>query len=263
MSVAVSLGGASSSIIWVLVGTFVVYQLVSTFTAWYRLRHFPGPPLAAFSYLWLARVALSGKSWAVHMQARERYGKGSHLLRIAPNMLMYDDPAINRHLNSARSRYTRSDWYNPMRFDPYVHTMFSTQDTAYHDDVKAKTAAGYSGKDVPTLESDIDCQVENMKCLIRKKYLSTSEENKPMDFALVAQYFTLDSLTKIAYGEEFGFTATDSDIHGYIKLVEGAMPLFALASDVPWVGSLISSQFMLKSFGPKPTDAGGMGKMIG
>jgi hypothetical protein len=253
------------SALWLLFGVFATYQIFTSIVAWYRLRRFPGPILASFSYLWLAQTAVSGAAWKRHMAVRERYSRGgtNPIVRVGPNVLIHDNPDIHRHINSARSRYAKADWYASMRFDPYVHTMFSTKDRALHDDVKARTAAGYSGKDVPMLEADIDSQVENLKALIRRKYLSTGQTTRPVDFARVANYFTLDSLTKIAYGNEFGYLATDSDMNGYIKLMESTSLIFALSADVPWIGSLMSSDFMLKSFGPKPTDTAGMGSMMG
>lgn len=257
-------GSPSTTIAWLL-GAFVLYYVVTSVFAWYRLRHFPGPFLASFSYLWLARTAASGETWKRHMDARAKYNPdGSNpFIRVGPDVLIHDSPDIHRLINSARSRYTKAQWYNSMRLDPYVHTMFSSTDVAYHDEIKSKTAAGYSGKEVPTLEKDIDGQIEEVKKLIRRKYLSKGDQTKPMDFARVANYFTLDSLTKIAYGKEFGYVPTDSDMNGYIKLMEDTSVALALSADVPWIGKLLASDFMLKMLGPKPTDSKGMGMMMG
>jgi hypothetical protein len=253
------------STLWLLCGLFVTYQVVSSIAAWYRLRRYPGPFLASFSYLWLARTAVSGAAWKRHMDAREKYSRGGTMpiIRVGPDVLIHDSPDIHRYINAARSRYTKAGWYSSMRFDPYTHTMFSTSDSALHDDVKARTAAGYSGKEVPSLEADIDGQVENVKALLRRKYLSDGAATRPVDFAKVANYFTLDSLTKIAYGDEFGYLETDSDMNGYIKLMEDTSAIMSLSADVPWVGRFVSSDFMLKMFGPKPTDKTGMGMMMG
>lgn len=238
-----------------------LYLSVTTFLAWYRLRHFRGPVLASFSYLWLARASISGKAMKIHMAARDRYG--GPLVRVAPDMLVTDDPEIHRHINGARAGYAKAEWYHAMRIDPYVHTMFSTCDTAYHDDVKARTAAGYAGRDVPSLESDVDEQIGGLKALIRRKYLSTPSSTRPIDFANAAQYFTLDSLAKIAFGREFGYLAADADFNGYIKLMEQTTAALALGADVEWIGKLLFSDFMLKLLGPKPTDHTGVGMMMG
>lgn len=244
----------------------VLYVVSLRALAWYRLRHFPGPFLASFTYIWLFRTATSGESWKRHMDARARYGGAdgaNPFVRVGPDVIIHDSPDIHRAINSARSRYAKARWYHSMRFDPYTHTMFSSTDAAFHDDVKARTAPGYSGREVPSLERDIDGQVDEVKALIRRKYLSKGDETWPMDFARVANYFTLDSLTKIAYGNEFGYLPADRDVNGYIKLMEDTGVVFALSADVPSIGKILSSDLMLKLFGPKPTDASGMGAMMG
>ena len=98
--------------------------------------------------------------------------------------------------------------------------MISSPDVAFHDDIKARTAAGYSGREVPTMERDIDEQIGELKKLIVRQYLSTEKVVKPMDWGLVAQYFTLDSLTRVAFGEALGYLETDSDVHEYIQTME-------------------------------------------
>lgn len=180
-------------------------------------------------------------------------------------MLIHDSPSVHRQINAARAGYGKGDWYEQMAFDPYVHSMFSTRDCAYHDDAKARTAAGYSGREVPSLEADLDEQVVALKRLIREKYLSPGDgcATRPCDMARLAQFFTLDSLTKVAYGDEFGFLRTDGDVHGYIKTVEDYGPLFTLFADVPWIGTIFASKLMLRLFGPKHTDPEGISKMMG
>jgi hypothetical protein len=166
-------------------------------------------------------------------------------------------------MSAARSPYKRDKWYTAFRTDVYTHSMISTDDEALHQEIKSASAAAYSGKDVPTMESDIDGQLENFKNLIRRKYLSTNAETKPMDLAASVQYFTLDSITKLAFGDEWGFLAADSDINALISTIEAMGPFMALCCDVPLVRKIFFSNFMLKLMGPKPTDATGLGHMMG
>lgn len=143
-----------------------------------------------------------------------------------------------------------------------MNSMISTRDVAFHDDEKSRAAAAYSGRDVPSMEHDLDGQIENLKSLLRRKYVSGPHYHRPMDWGLLAQYFTVDSLTTIAYGEEFGGLATDSDVHGYMHSVEENGILFALCSDVPWMGRIALTEVVLKIFGPRKTDKKGMGLIM-
>lgn len=80
---------------------------------------------------------------------------------------------------------------------------------------------------------------------------------------MVAQYFTLDSLTKVAYRRAFGYLETDSDVYEYIKTVEYMGVFFAVCSDFPWVGKLLLNRFVLGLFGPSPGDKKGPGAIMG
>ncbi|KAI4865389.1 cytochrome P450 [Hypoxylon rubiginosum] len=243
-----------------IVGTLVAYLLLSTFLSWFRLRKFKGPLPAALSHFWLAKANYSGKALDYYMSAREKYR--TPLLRVAPNMLMTDDPEIIRQMNTARNGYARSQWYDSFRLDPYVHNMFSSRDLSYHDDVKNRTAAGYSGREVPNLESDVDNQISRIMTLIREKHLSTSGNTKPMDFTLVAQLFTLDSLSTIAYGEPFGFIAANGDLNGFVRKARATFPFVTLCSMVPILNTIFFSNFWLSIAGPKITDEKGFGVLM-
>jgi len=67
----------------------------------------------------------------------------------------------------------------------------------------------YSGKEIDNLESDIDACILELQALIKREYSS-----KPMDMAHVSQYFTLDVLSTIAFGEPFGYMAANKDLWG-------------------------------------------------
>ncbi|KAK5651157.1 hypothetical protein OQA88_13204 [Cercophora sp. LCS_1] len=231
--------------------------ITSCFVSWYRLRHFAGPTLGRFSYAWMMKTALSGRAWQIHMETKEKYGDA--LIRIGPDVLITDDPAIIRRMNAARSPYKRDKWYNSFRSDPHVHSMFTTDDDELHNDIKSKTAAAYSGKDVPTLEADIDGQLLCFKDLIRRKYLSTAGDTKPMDLGRTAQYLTIDSITKLAFGRQWGCLATDSDVNKFIQTVEDVAAFYVLCCDVPWMRRIFLNDLTLMIIGPKDTDPEGMG----
>jgi hypothetical protein len=83
-----------------------------------------------------------------------------------------------------------------------------------------------------------------------------------VDFARVVQFFTLDAITKIAYGEAFGFLATDSDVYSAIGGAEEGIPFLVLMAEMPLLGRIFTQPWLVKLLGPKKTDVGGMGKML-
>lgn len=190
---------------------------------------------------------------AIYRAITDKYG---HLARIGPNDLVTDDPEIIRRMSAARSPYGRSNWYAAVRMNPYNDSLFSMQDTVAHDKLKAQLSFGYGGKENPTVEDGIDEQVEAMHGLIRRKYLSSTVSSavcRPLDLAVLVSYFTLDSITRIAYGEALGFLETDSDVHDYLKTSEEFIPFLVACAEMPLLRQLFMNPTVLSWLGPKPT----------
>jgi len=237
-----------------------IYLVSSSLISWHRLRHVKGPLLAGFSYLFIMRTTTSGKMWEVYKDINKRYGP---LARIGPNDLITDDPDIIRRMSAVRSTYRRSGWYGAMKLNPHEDSLFSLRDTPTHDKLKHRCAAGYAGKENPTIESSVDFGIAGFIDLVRRKYLSTESELKPVDFGRKTQYLTLDTITKIAFSKEFGFLASDSDVHSYVESTESIFVLNQLCGEVPWMYSIFYSDWMLDLMGPKATDEKGLGKLMG
>ncbi|KAI1499378.1 pisatin demethylase [Biscogniauxia marginata] len=253
-------------------GLLTLYFLVSSFYSWYRLRHIPGPFLASISYLWLARVAKGGRQFWVYRDMYKKYGP---LIRVGPNEISTDDPEVIRHISSARSTWARDPWYLAARFDPYHDNVFTMLEAGPHDRFKAKIAGAYGGRETPALETGIDIQIASLLDLLRRKYLSSDEPSpgdekdgsdssyRPVEFSELASYFSMDVITKLAFGEEFGYLKTDSDIYGFLAEVRVTWPGLAVALDLPWLRKVLFSRTYLRLFGPRPTDSGGLGKLMG
>ncbi|KAK4118520.1 cytochrome P450 [Parathielavia appendiculata] len=233
----------------------------SYLAAWCRLRHFPGPLLASFSYFWMLRICRSGVQAASYEHLHDTYG--SHVVRIGPNDLITDDPSLIRRMSAARSTYRRSSWYTSLRMNPYDEGLFSLTDTAAHDRLKAKLAFGYGGRENQGLERDVDGMIEKLVGLIRGRYLSDERGTRGFDLATAAQYFTMDVITKVAYGKEFGYLERDEDVFHAIQGAEEGIPFLVVLAELPFLGWLFTRPWVLKLVGPKKTDEKGLGRMLG
>ncbi|KAF4632702.1 hypothetical protein G7Y89_g5424 [Cudoniella acicularis] len=125
-----------------------------------------------------------------------------------------------------------------------------------------KRMLGYTRKENPDLEETIDRNVAALIQLIATKYLSIPSSFKPFDFGRKAQYFTLDVISSVAFGEAFGDLVTDSDVHKYIDQAEKMMPGVMIVAIFPWLTWFLQSRIM-KSLLPSATDKIGFGKVIG
>lgn len=95
----------------------------------------------------------------------------------------------------------------------------------------------------------------------RRSNISGTDFN-PIDMATAVQYFTLDSLSKVAYGTAFGYLATDSDLFDYASEAQKLFPVLVLSAEVPWADKILITSTFLKFFGPKPTDTKGFRIML-
>jgi cytochrome P450 len=251
-------------------GAVVFTYVVSSVLAWRRLRRFNGPFSCSFSYFWLMRASYGGRMGERWAEAEAKYGTGpGSTVRIGPNELLTSDPDVIRRTSATRSKYTRSEWYKLSTIDPYCDAMLSTLDTAAHDKIKAQTAPGYTGKDHPNLEGEVDQILAQLVDKIWSKYArdmtASGDEGaeKPLlDLATMAQYFTLDSISKVAFGEEFGLIREERDIHGHLAMLnEVAAPAVTVAV-VPYLRAIMGSRVFLKLMGPKPEDKRGVGRIM-
>lgn len=124
-------------------------------------------------------------------------------------------------------------------------------------------AAGYSGKENDNLEDTIDRNVLALIKLIDTKYVSTPTQFRPFDFGRKAQYFTLDVISDVAFGEAFGDLEADADVHEYIKTIETFMPALMIFSVYPGFYNWILESRVMRGFMPSDKDPIGLGKLKG
>jgi cytochrome P450 len=167
-----------------------------------------------------------------------------------------------------------------MKFDPRHDNILSMADEKAHAELRAKVMPGvcnsllqarfrrdarltdlaqYSGKEVPNLEKDVDTHVTELINLIRHDYV---EKKQALDFARLAGFFTLDILTKIAFGQAIGFLKENTDLYDYHKQSSAFYPIMELSSNHPTILAILNSR-MMASAAPKPTDKVGFGAIVG
>jgi len=119
------------------------------------------------------------------------------------------------------------------------------------------TTCQYNGRDIDTLEPDIDARVVEMIDLIRTKYSDTI-----VDIAAITRFFTLDVLSTVAFGQPFGFMAANADLWDYDKLTTQAMMILEWVVHHKTFRWLFQSSLMQALAAPKSTDSRGMGPML-
>ncbi|KAF3058396.1 Pisatin demethylase [Daldinia childiae] len=237
-----------------------LWLIITTIVAWYRLRHIPGPFFASLSHLWVAK-RIFFNTLKKDFTGLAKYGT---LVRIAPNYVVTSDPNVLRQIASARSTYGKDEWYEMIKFDPEHENMVTLLENHAHDQRKAKTIKGYNGRENADLEYAINKQIAHLIDVIRGKYLSGPENRaRCVDFASLSRYFTLDVITRLAYGQAFGFLDADGDLYEYTTKIDKALRINNLCQEVPFLKRIIFSRPFHALFGPQPTDEKGIGKIVG
>ncbi|ETI22274.1 hypothetical protein G647_06347 [Cladophialophora carrionii CBS 160.54] len=256
MAITDTLGLSLPIVVGSLVGLYAVYWTVTTYIQYRKLQHIKGPWLAAISPLWMFYYTCRGTLYLAVEDALKKYGSP---VRIGPDYIASDDPVIQRTMNAPRSTFTRGRWFRGMKFDPRQDNILSMADEKAHAELRAKVMPGYSGKEVPNLEKDVDARVVELLDLIRRDYV---QNNQALDFAKLAGYFTLDILTQIAFGQALGFLVKNEDLYDYHKSSSAFYPIMELGSNHPTVLAILNSRVM-EGAAPKPTDKIGFGAIVG
>ncbi|KAH6691663.1 benzoate 4-monooxygenase cytochrome P450 [Plectosphaerella plurivora] len=248
---------ATLSLLFIFAIVLLVF-LAQVYRHWYRLKHIPGPRWAAFSKAWMLRNTLSGNMHLALKRACDDYGP---VVRIGPNDLVTNDSEILRRMWAVRSPFRKGHFYDAIRFDPTRDNIISMRDDEVHNELRAKTAIGYSGKDIEGLEAAVDGQILALVRLIDTRYISSQADFRPMDLAMKTQYLTLDVITTVSFGGAFGFLEMDEDVHSYIEMTEKSMPMMLFLSVLPGLAAFMQSP-IFRRFMPSERDHVGFGQFI-
>lgn len=121
----------------------------------------------------------------------------------------------------------------------------------------------YSGKEILGLENTVDEHMLSWMALIRRKYISSDSELRPMDLARKAAFFTMDITTEISFGEPWGCLTKDEDVDKWFESSEQILPNAIMFSTIPWMASLFSIPIIGRLVMPSDRDPIGPGKLLG
>ena len=112
------------------------------------------------------------------------------------------------------------------------------------------------------MEDDVDARLLELFNLVERKYVSSDSDFRPMDLSQTMTYFTLDVISTVAFGQAFGFIASDSDPFGYIANLQEFLPAIIVFGAYTELTKILRLPFM-KAVMPKSTDKRGLGRVMG
>lgn len=223
----------------------------------------PGPRLARWSRLWIAKALASGRSHEIWTEVNAKYGS---VARIGPKHVITDDPDITRRILAARSGYVRGPWFDSVRIDPHIPNIVSERDVKKHGKIRSKLAPSFTGGSVRAMEPIVDQLVLEWIGRLRSQF-SEKSNMRLCDIGRKIQFLTVDIITKVCLGDEIGCIKNDRDMHRLLETVETGNrscqyfsvflelnTLFFQLAKIPPLRGLIF---------PKPGDETGVGRLMG
>lgn len=167
-------------------------------------------------------------------------------------------------MSAVRSTFTRGPWYAALKLHPERDNITSYVDERKHADIRNRMAPGYSGKENPHLEQDVDDQLLKMLHLVQIKYVAKPDEGifRTMDISRETSFFTLDVISKVAFGQTFGFLDLDDDPFGYLENLAQFLPAIIVFGVYTELTNIMKIP-LIKAALPKSTDKRGLGRVMG
>lgn len=179
-------------------------------------------------------------------------------------MLITSDPELFKRMSAVRSPFTRGPWYAALKLHPERDNITSYVDERKHADIRNRMAPGYSGNQNLHTEQDVDDQLLKLVGLIDQQYVTRPEHGvfRTMDIARETSFFTLDVISKIAFGTTFGFLEQDDDPFGYLANLAQMLPAIIVFGVYTELTNIMKIP-LVKAALPKSTDKRGLGRVMG
>ena len=260
----------------------LVFWVGSAYSQKFPLSRIPGPTWAAYTRLWLIKTLASGKSAQRFIDVNNEYGKqvilprsqpsnrlwisAGSLARVGPNHLMTSDPEITRKVLAVSSKYTRAPWFDALKIDPHVSNIVSERDPKKHHRLRYQFSAGLAGTG-SNMEIEIDDHICKWLERIGDFGLSHPGSPKVFDIGKSIQYLTVDIISHLCLGEEFGCVENDNDQYNFLGAVETgtiASLYLSVSSELRGLLSFLTTiPFMHRLLVPSAKDKDGIGRVMG
>ncbi|EGG06012.1 uncharacterized protein MELLADRAFT_36399 [Melampsora larici-populina 98AG31] len=191
--------------------SIILYHLFCYYFDYFSLKSYPGPFLAKFSRVWLAKVSRNGKRYLSIHEAHLKFGKFS-MIRIAPDEIsIADKDAIQPVLGHGNGN-TKSEFYDA--FVSIHRGLFNTRDRIDHTRKRKLISNTFSQKNVLEFEPYISSTLHQF--LIQWDRLCDQVEKPSIDWYEFDSlpwfnYLAFDIIGDLAFGEPFGMIQRAAD----------------------------------------------------
>ncbi|KAJ5194317.1 hypothetical protein N7491_001654 [Penicillium cf. griseofulvum] len=200
--------------------SIAVYRLI-----FHRLRHFPGPRLAAVSKLWHVWNCRESRGHLVLQAWHEEYGE---FVRTGPAEVTIFHPEAYEAMDGHDNRNTRSDWYDLLY--PRISSIF-TRDRQLHHERRKMWEQALSKKALLQYHRQVVEKVRTLESLV------ASQQSRAVLLNELMYFFAFDSMGDFAFSEDFGMMR-NKRWYSSIAMLRSALTLLGPFSPAIWIPRL-------------------------
>lgn len=188
------------------------------------LRKVPGPFLAKLTGKWLEYKDHSGIRTATLHKMHQKYGP---VLRIAPDEVLFSDPAVIKEIYGYKGAYVKTAFYSGFE-EPGRPVLFTIRDKMIHRDRRKLMAHAFTHSTITAAEPLVAEQVK--KFMNRLKH----QDGAAMNVYAWFRSLTLDVVSSLFMGKAVG--ALDQEApHEYMNNIDAYFQLAGLKWQLPWL----------------------------
>lgn len=218
----------TSSFLIVSYATALFASIIIYRAFFHRLRHFPGPPLAAVSKFYHVSKVLDAKQYLFLDGLRQVYGD---YVRTGPNELTIYNPAAVNHIHGSDSDCTKADWYDNLK---PLHAINTTRSKQVHERRRRIWDMGFSQRSLDAYEP----RVLHHASQLASQHAARAGE--PVNVTEWFSYFAFDVMSELSFGKPLGMLKSGQSHYVRDLLIKGIMVLGPL-TPVPWLFHLFGS----------------------
>ncbi|KAI0112259.1 cytochrome P450 [Nemania sp. FL0031] len=217
-----------------LAGLFISIAIYRKY--FHRLRHFPGPSVAAVTKFWHVWKCSRDDNYLLLEELSKKYGP---IIRTGPEELTVIDPVVFSVIDGPKSQCTKAAWYDI--FLPQV-ALNTTRSAGDHASRRRIWDRGFGPAALACYEERIaeyaDLLVARIEGLVSRGRLADSHEYVTVNVTEWFSWFAFDVMGEFAFAKSFGMLQ-DGKWHTKVRLLIEAMSMLGPVSPVPWLAQLM------------------------
>ena len=218
-----------------LIVALIVHQRVNG-----KLKQFPGPFLARWTYLWKFWDTVTG--WHEKPSALRLHRKYGDVVRLGPNTLSFSHPdaiqdiyGVDKHLQKGKYYYVAAATVNG-RVTP---SLFSSTDVAWHDNLRRAIQPAFNLSTLVQYEPFVNSTITTFIGQLDKRFADKSGKDGVIDLPSWMHWYAFDVIGELTYGQAFGFLESASDLDNLLGRTREFLVYLQSYGQIPWADDLL------------------------